>query len=1187
MVPGAVPTADRLRAFGPMRIERGGATIVVPRGDAQRLLGYLALKRADERRESIVEVLWPDQGAAGRRCLSDTIYRIRRRCGPELVRADADTVGLGPGVDTDVREFDHLAAGTEIDQLERAVALYDELVPGIYDDWAVEQRTARHRAHVEALRRLAEHAETAGSLDRAAATLRRLLVAEPFDETAHQCYLRLLGRLHRYAEARAHFEALDRMLAEELGAVPLPETIQIVKGLDRERELATVVAEQQRPFVGRVTERAAGVSAIEAAVTGRGGVLCIEGVAGIGKTRLLAELIDSARWRRVKVASTSIAVTPERSSLEPLARALRPVILPAIRLEVADRLDEQSMRALGPLLTDEPTGREGAIADGSNRLRHALSVLGAVLVEGGTIAVVLDDVHWASTSTWEHLDSLASGFVPGGGLLVVAYRRPEVDNTPGWTVLQNWDRTGLATILPLEPLHPDEAAALVGTTDAVDIDEVLALTGGVPFNIIRGLDDGDWGAGRDDRVDRLGRDHRRALEAAAVLGRDVGFRAWAAVLGTAPLALAALADGLVAERWLTPNPEGYAFVHDLVRSSVHDRMGHTERTELHARAAAAIAELEPDNWRRRAHHLDEAGQRADAARAHREAGRAALARLAMGDACESFHRAWTLLPTELDRERMEVVLECRPTVEGGGQRIDRAMVDDAIETARRLGDDDALLRALLLAGGQYSRIGDDTDGLRWLAEAETLARAAGDPLRLADVQYRRAALVGYLGRWPDAERELTTALGQIDQLEHPAMHRQLVNGLAEATLRMGRPAETVGWLEDALRAARAAGDSLAELRHLKILNLVWFELCEWDRLAASAEESLTLARRFGAAGALGTACQAVALAALAVGDRRTAKAMIDEARTAWAASGNRRLLTSVDNTLGLIAEDDGDEATAIAHYEAALVAAAEIDAQTEVAWARHDLGTLHLAAGRPHEAVPLLRASVDFWTEAGNQFKREMSAASLGLALLEAGDDTGEPAALAEHGLRLHRSGTVRGELLQEWLWTLACLLARLDRRPEAGELLDAAHRELLRQAATISDLERRRGFFERVPLNRAIMAAVDARSGSRRAVTVRLASSTAPLGRTLRPDEYVDVQWTVDAADDATIDDPAARRRHRLVRLLGEAAAQGAAPTDDDLAVALGVSRRTVLRDLAVLGERRTAPTRRRAAAAAGASAR
>jgi hypothetical protein len=74
-------------------------------------------------------------------------------------------------------------------------------------------------------------------------------------------------------------------------------------------------------------------------------------------------------------------------------------------------------------------------------------------------------------------------------------------------------------------------------------------------------------------------------------------------------------------------------------------------------------------------------------------------------------------------------------------------------------------------------------------------------------------------------------------------------------------------------------------------------------------------------------------------------------------------------------------------------------------------------------------------------------------------------------------------------------------------------------------------------------------------------------------------VTWTVADPGDALVPDPAARRRAVLVRLVAEAASQGAEPTDDDLASALGVSRRTILRDAEVLaGEGRPLATRARA---------
>jgi hypothetical protein len=114
------------------------------------------------------------------------------------------------------------------------------------------------------------------------------------------------------------------------------------------------------------------------------------------------------------------------------------------------------------------------------------------------------------------------------------------------------------------------------------------------------------------------------------------------------------------------------------------------------------------------------------------------------------------------------------------------------------------------------------------------------------------------------------------------------------------------------------------------------------------------------------------------------------------------------------------------------------------------------------------------------------------------------------------------------------------------------------------------------VPLNRDISEALALLDGvathpssvSPTVVTVTLARADAPLGRALKPDETVSVRWSLATPDDDAVGGDAARRRHRLARLLREAAACGAAPTDDDLANALGVSRRTILRDMVALGD-------------------
>ena len=93
-----------------------------------------------------------------------------------------------------------------------------------------------------------------------------------------------------------------------------------------------------------------------------------------------------------------------------------------------------------------------------------------------------------------------------------------------------------------------------------------------------------------------------------------------------------------------------------------------------------------------------------------------------------------------------------------------------------------------------------------------------------------------------------------------------------------------------------------------------------------------------------------------------------------------------------------------------------------------------------------------------------------------------------------------------------------------------------------------------------------------------RIVARETPLGRPLVAADYCKIVWTVEAPEDAVFPEAAPRRQHILKRLLEEAAAQGAAPTDADLAEALGVSRRTVLRDAKALeASGISLPTRRR----------
>jgi DNA-binding transcriptional ArsR family regulator len=111
---------------------------------------------------------------------------------------------------------------------------------------------------------------------------------------------------------------------------------------------------------------------------------------------------------------------------------------------------------------------------------------------------------------------------------------------------------------------------------------------------------------------------------------------------------------------------------------------------------------------------------------------------------------------------------------------------------------------------------------------------------------------------------------------------------------------------------------------------------------------------------------------------------------------------------------------------------------------------------------------------------------------------------------------------------------------------------------------EDRAGAVARVPEHREIVTA-----GSRLSphiIQVRLPAVGAPTGRPLQDDDLRPVTWTIDHPKDERFVSPIDRRRARVLRLLVEASHEGAVPSIDHLAEALGVSGSTVGRDLAAL---------------------
>ncbi len=188
-----------------------------------------------------------------------------------------------------------------------------------------------------------------------------------------------------------------------------------------------------------------------------------------------------------------------------------------------------------------------------------------------------------------------------------------------------------------------------------------------------------------------------------------------------------------------------------------------------------------------------------------------------------------------------------------------------------------------------------------------------------------------------------------------------------------------------------------------------------------------------------------------------------------------------------------------------------------------------------------------------------------GLAQLDLGQP-GEALQMTRRAMLAMAEGDVNEEVVPEIYYAHATALADNGMEVEAHATFSRAYEQLLTGAAQLQDQEAREAFFHRNPTMRRLMSELQARNIAppREAgvAYVKLPATTdgAP----------VHVEWTLDAgAPDRALKrggGTIALRRARLARLLEEARTQGAAPTNTDLARALGVSKRTIQRDRAVL---------------------
>jgi len=670
-------------------------------------------------------------------------------------------------------------------------------------------------------------------------------------------------------------------------------------------------------FVGRAAELDRLLGLLDRAEGDRPAVGLVAGDAGVGKTRLLAELAGRADKRGARVlVGGCMEVGDVGLPYVPFVDAFRDLGVRPGEAELAVPM-VAAMPSLGRLLPElggerTPSSPPG---DGFERVQLFDGVLTLLtrLSELAPLLLIIEDLHWADSSTRDLLAFLVRTLRAGRVAVVASYRSDELHRRhPLRPLLAELVRVPDLERVELAPFSRGELAehlaAIAGApVGAAAVDRIMARSEGNAFFAEELLAAGavraevalpdalaDVLLGRIETLPELAQE---VLKVAAVAGRRVGHQLLVAAAERPETEVERGLRDAIAGQVLVADAvtESYRFRHALLQEAVYGDLLPGERTRLHATYARLLSGGSdgadpPGPAAELAYHClashDLPGALAALVRAAADAG-------AVSAPAESFRH-------------LTQAIEIWDRVPDAGTVAGIDRVDLLLRAAEAANQSGEFRQAVGLARTAVDAIDVSSDPLRAGLAHERLGHYVGD----AEVE---------LG-WEQVEREMLAACRRAVELvpEQPptALRARVAAGLARALAIADQGDEARRWAEQALAVARAAGSAEDESHALITLGVM-----ELRRDAVESARSLLRDGRSRAATCrnrplelralmnLGTLEMDVGNLAAACATLDEAADLADDAGLRWSAFG---LSSRVLRGIAYYAAGDWDEAERIA-----------------------------------------------------------------------------------------------------------------------------------------------------------------------------------------------------------------------------------------------------------------------------------
>jgi adenylate cyclase len=763
------------------------------------------------------------------------------------------------------------------------------------------------------------------------------------------------------------------------------------------------------PMVGRQSELAAILSTLDLVVGGAGHVVGVSAEAGMGKSRLVAEVIRQARRRAIvgyggecqsygvnagylvwqNIWRGFFGLDPTMSNAEQIGLLARQ--LAAVDPVLVDRLPLLGAVINIPIPDTELT----ASFDSKLRKESLESLLVDCLsarAREHPILLVLEDCHWLDPLSHDLLDAVARAIASLPVMVVLAHRPMYAPRlmAPRVSALAYYVE------VPLTEL-PDEAIARLvraklhqlygeaATPSDGLIVELSQRAQGNPFYIeelLNYLKDQGLDPQHPDallrlqfpdslyglilgRIDKLAEDQRTVLKVASVIGRlfEVAML-WGVYRPFADH------DGLrrdlatLVELELTaldrPEPElTYFFKHVLTQEVAYGTLSFATRATLHDQIGRYIESRYPDFGEQHldllAHHFDHSDNLVKRREYLCKAGKAAQASFANSSAVDYYARALPLLD---GAERVELLLDLGQVQDLLGEwAAAEACHREALVIATQLDDLSGRARSEHALGVLDRKRGRYADATAWLTAAQASFAALGDAGGMSHVLADIGEVQRLQGHFETARALYDESLAVADRVADAelrlAARAHALKGAGTVATWQGDYEAARSLNAESLTIRRELGDTPGVAVLLNNQGIVARFLHDLGAARRLNDESLALFRELGDRWSLGQLLNNQACVAADQHDYAEARALLQESLAIRRQLGDRAGLALSLNTLADVLIDEGDHDGAVPLLDESLAINRELGNRSAIAYLLEDYAGVAAAQDRPARALRL------------------------------------------------------------------------------------------------------------------------------------------------------------------------------------------------------------------------------------------